>query len=118
MLSPLDHQPTGKTKHFKGDREIPAPHSLQIVRYPNDRGYYLLYLDENGNELTDTYHDRLQGAIEQANWEFSVQPEEWEFVEVEADDNCQGDDRDRSDSRMLANRLREQLNKTSTSHRS
>lgn len=71
------HEPTGKTRHYIGDRELPAPNELQIVKYPDDAGYYLLYLGEGGSELTDTYHDSVEKAIEQAEWEFQVKPDEW-----------------------------------------
>ncbi len=69
---------------------LPVPHSLQIVKYPDDRG----------NELTDTYHDRHQGAIDQANWEFSIKPEEWESVEIEAEVRRMKEDRKDEVGRM------------------
>lgn len=72
------HQSTGKTKHFDGEKELPPASILQIVKYPDDQGYYLLYMDEGGNELTDTYHDNLDGAMAQAEWEYLVKPSEWE----------------------------------------
>jgi hypothetical protein len=72
------HVSTGKTRHIHGAAEIPAPHQLRIVKYEGDPGYYLLYCDESGKELTDTYHDTLDAAMLQATWEFNVQPDEWE----------------------------------------
>ncbi len=72
------HQPTGRTRHYRGGSRLPAPAQLQIVQYPDDPGYYLLYLDEFGEELTDTYHDTLEEALHQAEWEFRVKLEEWE----------------------------------------
>jgi hypothetical protein len=71
------HKPTGGTRHYKGSEVLPPASQLWIARYPDDLGYYLLYLDANGNELTDTYHDSLDEAIAQASWEFNVQPSEW-----------------------------------------
>lgn len=75
------HQPTGKTHHRKGDKELPAPSFLQVVKYAGDPGFYLLYFDENKQELTDTYHESVEGALEQAKWEFSVEPTEWEVMQ-------------------------------------
>jgi len=72
------HQPTGKTRHYLGTRELPPPRELQIVQYAEDPGYYLLYYDEAGEELTDTYHDTLAEAMEQAEWEFGIRPGEWQ----------------------------------------
>ena len=74
------HPPTRNTTHLIGEEVAEPAASLQIVKHPGDRGYYLLYFDENGREFTDTYHDTLQGAMSQAEWEYRVRPEEWERV--------------------------------------
>jgi hypothetical protein len=74
------HKATGKTRHYLGAQELPTPGELWIVAYPDDVGYYLLYLDGDGKELTDTYHDTLDRALQQAEWEFQVSPHEWEVV--------------------------------------
>jgi hypothetical protein len=71
------HSSTGQTRHYRGEQELPAPKSLEIVRYPDTPGYYLLYLDEEGKWLTDTYHDTIENAIDQATWEFKVGRDEW-----------------------------------------
>jgi len=83
------HRPTGKTRHTEAvitadndvipGPELPAPHALAITQLPGDFGHYLLYLDENGQEITDTYHESLQDALEQARWEFNVEPDDWEM---------------------------------------
>jgi hypothetical protein len=80
--NPSEHKPTGKTRHFQGSRELPPPSELRIVRYEGDAGYYLLYIDRNGEELTDTYHDSLEGAMEQAEWEFEVRADQWKNIEI------------------------------------
>ena len=74
-----DHTPTGKTKHYRGEAELPVPSELRIVQYADDTGYYLLYYDSEGNEITDTYHEDIKAAVEQAKWEYSVKPEEWDY---------------------------------------
>ena len=82
------HVPTGKTRHTQGTwsddkglirgAELPAPYELMIGQIKPDPGYYLLYLDASGNEITDTYHETLERAMEQAKWEFNVEPNEWQ----------------------------------------
>lgn len=82
------HIPTGKTRHTVGSRcndrnlirgpEMPAPHELVVAQLPSDEGYYLLYLDKSGKEITDTYHDSLDNALAQAKWEFNVEFDEWQ----------------------------------------
>jgi len=82
------HSPTGKTKHHEGTltseglergSELPPPQQLMIAQIPPDQGYYLFYLDHDGNEITDTHHDNLEAALAQAEWEFSVKADEWEI---------------------------------------
>ncbi len=77
MSWPIDDCPTGASKHIKGGELLPAPKSLRIVRYPDDPGIYLLYLDQDGQEQTDTWHKSVDDAQWQATFEFEVQPEEW-----------------------------------------
>lgn len=71
------HKVTGKTRHYSGEELLPVPSELQIAQYPGDDGYYLFYLDADGQEMTDTFHDDVKGAMEQAEWEFEVKPSEW-----------------------------------------
>ena len=71
-------RPTGKTKHHVYGVEMPTPSSLKIVKYPNDPGFYLFYCNDKGEEMTDTWHETLQKAFEQANWEFGVVEGDWE----------------------------------------
>ena len=77
------HVPTGKTRHYHGDTLLPPPVELQIVQYPGDLGYYLFYMDDSGEEQTDTWHETPEGAMNQADFEFGVKPEEWVVVSDE-----------------------------------
>jgi hypothetical protein len=72
-----DHIETGAVKHYFGSQQLSKPTELQIVQITGDPGFYLLYFDSNGNELTDTYHEKLEDAIEQATDEFTVKSEDW-----------------------------------------
>ena len=71
------HTKTGKTKHYVDNDEIDNPVELRIVQYKDDNGYYLLYIGFDGEELADTYHDTVEQAKDQANWEFNVNQNEW-----------------------------------------
>jgi hypothetical protein len=74
------HLRPGRTKHTlcdaKGSREYPPFVSLVIAQYPEDSGYYLLHLCEDGHG-TDTWHESIDEAFHQAEYEFEVKPEEW-----------------------------------------
>jgi hypothetical protein len=72
------HQPTGFTRHTLNGLPLQPPSELRIVQYRGDPGYYLLYCDSAGKELTDTYHDTIKSALEQAQAEFGVEPGEWQ----------------------------------------
>jgi hypothetical protein len=79
-----DHRPTGRTKHLllsaSGQNEIATPVELRITKYDDTEGVYLFYCDDDGTELTDTYHDTVSDAMDQAGWEFNVRPDEWTWV--------------------------------------
>jgi len=71
------HQRTGRTRHFQGQDLLPAAAKLHIERYPEAQGVYLIYLDAEAEEITDTYHDTLSGAMAQAEWEYLVRKKDW-----------------------------------------
>jgi hypothetical protein len=78
------HLSPGRTQHSLSDsdgvRPFPPFTSLAITRYGEDPGYYLMHIcDENLG--TDTWHETLEDALHQAEWEFDVRPEEW--IEVQ-----------------------------------
>lgn len=70
-------EPTGKTKHIIGDKQMPTPFKLQIAQYDGDAGFYLFYLDDKDMVMTDTYHETIEGAESQAEWEYGVGSNEW-----------------------------------------
>ncbi|GAB4093021.1 hypothetical protein [Flaviaesturariibacter terrae] len=71
---------TGNTKHFIDGALVKSFASLAICQYLNDSGYYLFYCDSNWNALTDTYHDTIEGAVEQAEYEFRGSSSGWTFL--------------------------------------
>lgn len=71
------HAPTGKTVHTLNGAPVRATAALKLVQYVSDPGYYLIHLDEAGDEVTDTYHETIESTLAQANWEYRVQPEDW-----------------------------------------
>jgi hypothetical protein len=81
-LDPVQHKPTGRTLHREGTRGLPRAHELKIVQFEGDAGYYLLHIDSNGEEITDTYHPTLEDAMKQAEWEYRVRNDEWRNIEI------------------------------------
>ena len=43
-----------------------------------DRSYYLIPVDSAGSELTDTWHETIDEAMTQAEWELQVARADWE----------------------------------------
>ena len=77
-------EPTGNTRHYKNSGLLPKPVALEIIQYPDpdsSNGYYLFYLDETGFEQTDTYHDTIEQAFAQAEFEFNVKPSDWTKID-------------------------------------
>jgi hypothetical protein len=75
----------GQTKHTKRDasglREFPPFVALGVASYPKEQSCYLFHICENG-EGTDTWHQTLEEALDQAEWEFGVQRNEWVDVHI------------------------------------
>ena len=62
--------PTGQTRHSVNGQDVSAFAALAMAKYPDDPGIYLFYCDEAWTTMTDTYHDDLEHAIGQAEFEF------------------------------------------------
>lgn len=70
-----------KAKHSVGGKLLQDICSVAIVELSGAAGYYLIYLDEHGVELTDTYHESVEAAKEQANFEFGLEHTEWKSAQ-------------------------------------
>jgi len=79
------HAPTGNTKHTLcdslGSRPFPPFVALEIVHTPGEQGFYLMHecADHIGN---DTWHETLDDAMDQADFEFGVKHDEWTKTET------------------------------------
>ena len=77
----------GNTRHAQGhidgdhvvdDGALPTPAWVQIE--PDGDAYLLLYLDANGDSITDTWHQTLDDAKGQAEFEFGTTEKDWKTV--------------------------------------
>jgi hypothetical protein len=59
-----------------GSRMFPDFVRLEIVSYGPESGFYLLHLCADGTG-TDTWHQTIEEAFEQAAFEFQVSREDW-----------------------------------------
>lgn len=95
-ISMNDYAPTGRVTHYRGDATVGTPHSLEIGKFERDAGFYLVGLDEEGQEITDTYHDSLARALEHAEFEFGIPSAAWISKRTGEPDQPR-DDRTRAD---------------------
>jgi hypothetical protein len=66
-------QPTGKTRHVVGGFEVKEFAALAIAKYDGEsQGVYLYYCDPSWNVITDTWHEDVAAALDQAHFEFGL----------------------------------------------
>ncbi|WP_299701527.1 hypothetical protein [uncultured Pontibacter sp.] len=61
---------TGRTEHFHTGKSVNPTTGLAICKYDNEDGYYLFGCDLKWESVTDTLHETVEDAIEQAEWEY------------------------------------------------
>ena len=73
---------TGNTHHYRvgvGRDALPSPAYVEIE--PSGEGaFYLLYFNSSGECLTDTWHETIARAKEQARFELEIAEADWEEV--------------------------------------
>lgn len=62
------------------DQPIQNPTKLAICKFENDNGFYLFYCLENWEVITDTYHDSIEDAMKQAEFEYAGSITSWNHV--------------------------------------
>ena len=74
-------RPTGNTRHLRGDVPpiageplggmlIPPAKAIAIAEYPDENGFYLFGLDDRGDVQSDTWHETIEDALAQADFEY------------------------------------------------
>lgn len=78
---------TGNTTHLQGVRPasdlevmpVPDPKTVEVVE--QEGAVYLLRLDNRGECVADTWHETVEAAKAQANFEFGIEDGDWKDVE-------------------------------------
>ncbi|MEO9801724.1 MAG: hypothetical protein ABJF04_00685 [Reichenbachiella sp.] len=84
LLNRIDkqlHTSTGATVHTVDGEQMEQPAFLAICKYEQDEGIYLFYCNRTFNPMNDTYHESIEQAIEQAEFEFEGTKNTWERIE-------------------------------------
>ena len=82
FFTPIDwrHTPTDATIHTVAGEPFGPAAGLAICQDPTSSAVYLLYCDDNWEPVTDTWHENVQDAKEQAEFEYSGTQESWESM--------------------------------------
>ena len=77
--TPIDqrHVKTGNTVHLTGRDETEGPRGLAICQYDDEDGYYLFSCDQEWQSLSDTWHQALDDAKDQAEFEYKGTSQSW-----------------------------------------
>ena len=67
----------GRTRHFNVHGPLAGAAELRIAVDDESPGFFLLYFDGEGRGITDTWHETVDRAMAQADWEFSIKPADW-----------------------------------------
>ena len=55
-----------------------AASGVAICRYPGEDSYYLFYCDSQWNVITDTWHETIEDALQQAEFEYASVSATWQ----------------------------------------
>jgi len=63
--------PTSNTQHIVNGKLFNTVYGLAICQYKPGDGYYLFYCTDDWAEVTDTWHETVEDAKDQAEFEYS-----------------------------------------------
>lgn len=63
-------RPTGRCVHLHGSKRLGPFAGLVIASYQGDSGFYLFACDSDWKTVADTYHDTVEAAVQQAEFEY------------------------------------------------
>jgi hypothetical protein len=76
------HHHPSRTRHTINGASFPPFIGLEIATSGSDAGFYLLHICAEGPGA-DTWHETLDDAFYQAEFEFGVQESEWQMESKE-----------------------------------
>lgn len=59
------------------EQYLDPPAEVRIVQFAEDPGFWLLRLDADANRMTESFHARLDGALQKAREELALDPADW-----------------------------------------
>lgn len=74
------HRPTGRTKQIVDGRQVGRASGLAICQYENDTAFYLFGCDADWKSVTDTWHQSIEDARDQAEFEYAGSSQTWVYA--------------------------------------
>jgi hypothetical protein len=71
-------RPTGKCKHWRGKVLLGPVASLAICQYENEKSLYLFFCNGRWEPETDTWHETVEEAKRQAEFEYEGISQKWQ----------------------------------------
>ena len=71
--------PTGNTQHIANNKVLDFAYGLAICEYKPGEGYYLFSYNSNWTEFADTWHETIEDAKDQTEFEYAVINNNWSF---------------------------------------
>jgi hypothetical protein len=71
------HHFTGNCKQLVAGRLTGPMAALAICQYDGDNAYYLFGCDKDWNSITDSWHQDIEEAIDQAEFEYEGSRQTW-----------------------------------------
>ncbi len=74
---------TGRVAHLRADLQadgiavVPITHPTAVELIQQDGAAYLLRFDQKGDCVADTWHETIDAAKAQANFEFGIVDSDW-----------------------------------------
>jgi hypothetical protein len=80
--TPIDgrHRFTAQTRQVVGDQLMGSMSGLAICRSDEGKGFYLFGCDADWSSVTDTWHQSLDEAKNQAEWEYEGVNQTWIYL--------------------------------------
>jgi hypothetical protein len=79
LYTPIDerHRPTGGCRNYVAGELMGPAAGLAVCRYEGDSAVYLFGCDEDWNAVTDSWHETLEEAKSQAEFEYEGVSATW-----------------------------------------
>lgn len=74
------HNHTGNCMQIVSGKVMGAAAGLAICQYEGEENFYLFGCDENWNTITDTWHETLEDAKDQAEFEYEGTNKTWQSL--------------------------------------